>query len=101
MHTDCEICLIQQAEKMLVKPFTWCEITPVANLFSASLTGNAGINIADGCEFAWNGSVSFLFRVPKNLNLRMAGYYRSELPSIMGTYNERWYADLAVSKKIC
>ncbi|MBN1986828.1 MAG: TonB-dependent receptor family protein, partial [Prolixibacteraceae bacterium] len=82
------------------RPFTWCEITPAANFFSASLTGNAGSNIVDGCEFAWNGSVSFLFRVPKILNLRMAGYYRSELPSIMGTYNERWYADLAVSKKI-
>ncbi|WP_158871711.1 outer membrane beta-barrel family protein [Maribellus comscasis] len=82
------------------QPFKWGEISTTANFFCTSLSDEIVNTTNDRCRFAWNGSISFQLRLPKAINCQMAGYYRSKLPSIMGTYKERWYADLAVSKKI-
>ena len=92
-HSGCDFVVSFQ-------PFIWGEISTTANFFCTSLSEEVVNTTNDRCRFAWNGSISFQLRLPKAINCQMAGYYRSRLPSIMGTYKERWYADLAVSKKI-
>ncbi|MCD4695052.1 MAG: outer membrane beta-barrel family protein, partial [Bacteroidales bacterium] len=82
------------------KPFKWWSINTSGNLFYTSLKGEYDNNQVNNNKIGWNANVSNKFKLPKDFGLQLSGYYRSKLPSVMGTYKERYYIDIAVNKKI-
>jgi len=48
----------------------------------------------------WNLNGSSNFRFRGGIGVQIYAYYRSSLPSVMGTYIHRYYSDAAISKKI-
>ena len=82
------------------KPYKWWSIIAGTNVFYTSLHGSYENNQVDNSKMAWNASILNKFKLPKDFGLQFFGYYRSELPSVMGTYIARYYMDIAVNKKI-
>jgi outer membrane receptor protein involved in Fe transport len=82
------------------KPFEWWNINSSSNIFYTNLSGEYGNNHVDNSKTGWNFSLSNNFKLPKDFGFQLSGYYRSKLPSVMGTYKERYYIDLALNKKI-
>lgn len=82
------------------KPFKWWNINSSCNVFHTNLSGEYGNNIVDQSKTGWNLSLSNSFKFSKDFGFQLSAYYRSKLPSVMGIYNERYYIDLALSKKI-
>jgi len=82
------------------KPVKWWSINASSNIFYTSLSGVYGNNQVDNSKIGWNLSISNNFKLPKDFGFVLSGYYRSKLPSVMGTYKERYYIDLALNKKI-
>ena len=82
------------------KPFKWWNINSSSNIFYTNLSGVYGNNQVDNNKTGWNLSISNNFKLPKDFGFGLSGYYRSKLPSVMGTYKERYYIDLALNKKI-
>ena len=82
------------------KPFKWWNINSNSNIFNTNLSGEYENNQVDNSQIGWTSNFSNNFKLPKDLGLQISAYYRSKLPSVMGTYKERYYLDLAVNKKI-
>ncbi len=82
------------------KPFKWWSMNTGANIFYTTLTGEYGNNHVNTSKTGWNVNISNQFKLPKDFGFQLSGYYRSKLPSVMGTYKERYYIDIAVNKKI-
>ena len=82
------------------KPYKWWNINIGGNTFYTSLNGEYENNQVNNSRIGWNASVSNKFKISKDFGLQFSGYYRSKLPSVMGTYIERYYMDFAVNKKI-
>jgi outer membrane receptor protein involved in Fe transport len=82
------------------KPFIWWSINSSSNIFYTNLSGEYGNNQVDNSRTGWNLSLSNSFKLPKGFGFQFSAYYRSKLPSVMGTYKERYYMDLALNKKI-
>jgi len=82
------------------KPNKWWSINLGANVFYTSLKGEYGNNKVDNSKVGWNANILNKFKLPKSFAFQVFGYYRSKLPSVMGTYIERYYVDMAISKKI-
>jgi len=82
------------------KPFKWWSINTGANIFYTRLTGEYENNHVNTSKTGWNMNISNQFKLPGETGFQLSGYYRSKLPSVMGTYKERSYMDLAVNKKI-
>ena len=82
------------------KPYKWWRIIAGSNVFYTSLKGAYENNQVDNSKIAWNASILNKFKLPKDFGLQFFSYYRSKLPSVMGTYIERYYMDIAVNKKI-
>ena len=85
---------------LTVKPFTWWNINVSANIFYTNLSGSYGNNYINNSKTGWNLIASNKFKLPADIGFQLSGYYRSKLPSVMGTYIERYYLDLALNKKI-
>jgi outer membrane receptor protein involved in Fe transport len=85
---------------LMFKPFDWWNINSNSNIFYTSLSGEYGNNKVNTSKMGWNLSLTNSFKIPKGFGFQLAVYYRSKLPSVMGVYQERYYADLALSKKI-
>jgi outer membrane receptor for ferrienterochelin and colicin len=83
-----------------VYAFKWWQINTNANLFYTKLIGAYGPNTINRSHTAWTGSFNNQFKLPWNLQMQLNFYYKSELPDVLGTYMERYYADLAISKKV-
>jgi len=82
------------------KPYKWWNINSSTNIFYTNLSGEHGNNAVNNSKTGWNFSVSNKFKLPKDFGFQLSGYYRSKLPSVMGTYKERYYVDLAFDKKV-
>ena len=82
------------------KPYKWWNINTGANVFYTSLSGEYENNYVNNSQIGWNASVVNKFKIFKDFSLQLSCYYRSKLPSIMGTYIERYYMDFAINKKI-
>lgn len=82
------------------KPFEWWNINMSSNIFYTNLSGEYGNNHIYNSRTAWNLSLLNNFKLPKDFGFQLSGYYRSKLPSVLGTYKERYYIDLALNKKI-
>ncbi len=82
------------------KPYEWWNINSSSNIFYTNLSGEYGNNLFNNSKTGWNLSISNNFKLPENFGFQLSGYYRSKLPSVMGTYKERYYVDLAINKKI-
>jgi len=82
------------------KPFKWWSINSGANIFYTNLIGEYGNNQVNTSKTGWNVNILNQFKLPKDFGFQLSGYYRSKLPSVMGTYKERYYIDIAVNKKI-
>jgi len=82
------------------KPFDWWSINTAGNIFYTNLSGEYGNNKVNNSKTGWNLNLSNNFNIPKNFGVQLAAYYRSKLPSVMGTYRERYYVDLAFNKKL-
>ncbi len=82
------------------KPFKWWSINTGGNIFYTSLNGEYENNQVNNNKIGWNASVSSKIKLPKDFGFQLSGYYRSKLPSVMGTYIERYYMDIALNKKI-
>ncbi len=82
------------------KPFNWWNINSSSNIFHTDLSGNYKNNQVNNSRMGWNVNLSNSFKIPYNFGFKISAYYRSKLPSVMGTYKERYYFDLALSKKI-
>jgi outer membrane receptor protein involved in Fe transport len=82
------------------RPFEWWSINSSNNLFYTNLTGIYGNNLVNNSKTGWTLNISTNFKLLKNFGFQLSTYYRSKLPSVMGTYKERYYFDLALNKKI-
>jgi len=82
------------------KPFNWWTINSGTNLFYIELSGEHGNNNVYNNKFAWNSNLTNQFKLPEDIGIQIAAYYRSKLPSVMGIYDARYYLDFAVSKSL-
>ena len=82
------------------KACKWWSINASGNVFYTSLIGEYGPNEIDRSHTGWTANISNKFKLPLGIGLQVNGYYRSELPDVMGTYMARYYMDLALSKNI-
>ncbi len=82
------------------QPFKWWSINTNSNIFNTNLSGEYGNNVVNTSKTGWTANLTNNFKLLNNFGLQLTGYYRSKLPSIMGTYKERYYMDLAINKKI-
>lgn len=82
------------------KPNKWWSINTGGNIFYTSLNGEYENNQVNNNKIGWNVSVLNKIKLPKDFGFQLSWYYRSKLPSVMGTYKERYYMDFAVNKKI-
>lgn len=82
------------------KPFKWWSLNTNANLFKTQLVGENGVNSISTEKTAWNMNLTTSFKMPAKFSLQLSGHYRSKLPSVMGIYIHRYYADLAISRKV-
>jgi len=82
------------------KPTSWWKINSSSNIFYTSLNGEYANNQVNNSKTGWTISISNNFKLMYNIGFQFSGYFRSKLPSVMGTYKERYYADLALNKKI-
>ncbi|MBT3210244.1 MAG: TonB-dependent receptor [Bacteroidetes bacterium] len=82
------------------KPFKWWSINSSSNIFYTNLSGEYENNLVNNSKTGWTLNISNNFKLPKDFGFQLSGYYRSKLPSVMGTYKERYYFDLALNKKI-
>lgn len=82
------------------KAFKWWSINASGNVFYTSLIGEYGPNKIDRSHTGWTANISNKFILPFGIGLQLSGYYRSELPDVMGTYIARYYMDLALNKNI-
>lgn len=82
------------------KPYEWWNINSSSNIFYTHLSSEYGNNLFNNSKTGWNLSISNNFKLPENFGFQLSGYYRSKLPSVMGTYKERYNVDLAFNKKI-
>lgn len=92
--------LIGSEISLTYKPFFWWSINTAGNFFYTNLKGEYSNNKVDNSKTAWNINVSNNFKIRKNIGVQLSAYYRSKLPSVMGTYKERYYIDLAINKKM-
>lgn len=83
-----------------ISPKKWWSINTGGNLFYTELKGVYGINEVDNKKTGWNANLMNSFKLPYKFGLQLSAYYRSKLPSAMGIYMERYYMDLAISKKV-
>jgi outer membrane receptor protein involved in Fe transport len=82
------------------KPFSWWNINSSSNIFYTNLSGIYENNQINNGRMGWTSNLSNNFKIPFGYVFQISGYYRSKLPSVMGIYEERYYIDLALSKKI-
>jgi outer membrane cobalamin receptor len=80
-------------------PFKYWSINSNSNIFYTNLSGEYGNNQVNNSKTGWTLSLSNSFKLPKDFGFQFSAYYRSKLPSVMGTYKERYYTDLAFNKK--
>lgn len=81
-------------------PFKWWNINSSSNIFYTNLSGEYGNNHIDNSRTGWDLSLSNNFKLPEDFDFQLTSYYRSKLPSVLVTYKERYYVDLALNKKI-
>jgi len=81
-------------------PIKWWEINAGFNLFYTSLKGTYKNNIVNNNKLGYTGELTTQFKLPKTINIQLSGYYRSKLPSVMGTFVSRYYVDFAVKKNV-
>jgi outer membrane receptor protein involved in Fe transport len=82
------------------KAFPWWGINTGSNIFYTNLSGEYENNLVDNSKTGWTLNISNNFKLPNNFGIQFSGYYRSKLPSVMGTYKERYYFDFAINKKV-
>lgn len=82
------------------KPVDWWTINASASVFFTNMVGEYSNNSIDRSKTGWNMNIFNKFKLPKGFGFQIMGYYRSELPDVMGTYQEKYYVDLALNKKI-
>ena len=82
------------------KPAKWWSINVNASVFHTTMTGIYGNNIINRNSIGWNAKITNKFKLPAGFGFQMIGYYRSKLPDVMGTYQEKYYMDIALNKKI-
>lgn len=82
------------------KPFKWWNINTSGNIFYTKLIGEYGLNKINRAHTGWNVNIGNRFKLPAGFGFQISAYYRSSLPSVMGTYVERYYIDMAVNKSI-
>jgi outer membrane cobalamin receptor len=70
------------------------------NLFRTRLEGNWENNLIQRKQTGWNINLTNNFRIAGNYSLQLVAYYRSKLPDVMGTYIERYYLDLSLSRPV-
>ncbi len=99
MNLD-EAKLIGGELSLTYKPFEWWSINSNGNIFYTNLSGEYGNNQVDNSRTGWNVNISNNIKLPKGFGFQFACYYKSKMPSVMGTYMERYYADLALNKKV-
>jgi len=76
------------------------QINANANIFFTTLIGIYGPNQINKSHTGWTASLKNQFKLPWKLQMQFNLYYKSQLPDVLGTYMERYYADLAFSKKV-
>jgi len=81
-------------------PLKWWEINAGFNLFYTSLKGVYQNNIVNNSRLGWTAELTTQFKLPEGINVQLSGYYRSKLPSVMGTFVSRYYVDFAVKKNL-
>lgn len=82
------------------KVFKWWHVNASANIFYTALAGNHGPNKIDRSQTGWTANLANAFKLPFGIGLQLSGYYRSELPDVMGTYIHRYYIDMALNKSV-
>ena len=85
---------------IVYKPLKWWSINIASNIFYTNLNGEYDNNKINNSKVGWNANILNKINIFKGFGLQISGYYRSKLPSVMGTYMERYYMDIAVNKKI-
>jgi outer membrane cobalamin receptor len=81
-------------------PYKWWNINAGVSIFNTTLIGSYAFNEVNKIMTGWNLNASSSFKFKNGIGAQVYGYYRSALPSVMGTYIHRYYFDAAVSKKM-
>ena len=82
------------------KPIGWWSFNASWNIFHTEMNGEYGNNLIRRRSTGWIGSINNNFNLPAKINLVVIGYYRSKLPDVTGTYLEKYYVDIAISRKV-
>lgn len=81
-------------------PVKWWNMNIGGNIFNTTLVGSYAYNDVNKSMTGWNLNASTAFKLKGGVGIQLYGYYRSSLPSVMGTYIHRYYMDAAISKKV-
>lgn len=76
------------------------QINTNANIFYTALKGSYGPNKINKSHTGWTASLKNQFKLHWKLQIQFNFYYKSSLPDVLGTYMERYYTDLAISKNV-
>ena len=82
------------------KPFKWWSINSSSNIFYTNLSGEYDNNSVNNSRTGLTANISNNIKLPSEFSFQVSGYFRSKLPSVMGTYKERYYVDMAINRKI-
>jgi len=78
----------------------WLKFNYSFNLFNTRILGDYGSNSVDKKLPSFNVNSSFSVKLPKQFTSQVSGFYRSKLPSLLGTYIPRYMVDFAIKKSI-
>lgn len=92
--------LIGSELALSIKPMKKWSINFNANLFYTNLSGEYAYDEVNNSRTGYNLSLTNNVKLPKGFGFQFSAYFRSKLPSVMGVYMQRYYADLAVSKQL-
>jgi outer membrane receptor protein involved in Fe transport len=82
------------------KPFKAWGVSFNGDVFYTTLVGKYNNNIIDKSRTGWNLSLANNIKLPYGINMQILAYYKSKIASALEVYKERYYIDIALSKKI-
>lgn len=83
-----------------ISPIKILDVTTGINLFYTQLEGIYQNNIMEKDQWGWNAKMNTSLKLPKKIKFQLAGYFRSKMPTVLGTIAKNYYFDLGLSKKI-
>ena len=85
---------------ILYKPSSKWNLSFSGNVFYSHLKGEYSGNKIDKSHWVYHLSLGCNVKLPWKLNAQFRAFYRSTMPSVFGTYLDRYWMDMAISRKV-